>query len=230
MQIAVLKETAGKGTFCSLIMAVVVVKDILVFCCFAINLELSTVVHMSVPSVASVPNAAASGRCSNIKNANPLLTEDSERRAWLLPVITDTNSIGKDFAQVRSQPLAYKILWTRCRFSTGAADGREGRCCTQPPAAASVAASGVADAGHGRRRLAGLRAAGPRHQCAARPHHAGGRHQACIWVELLILQDRPYNILAWHRRSLNATILSTHARSCTSGECKEALRTQVSLS
>ena len=43
-QIAVLKETAGKGTFCSLVMAVVVVKDILVFCCFAVNLELSTVV------------------------------------------------------------------------------------------------------------------------------------------------------------------------------------------
>jgi hypothetical protein len=44
-QIAVLKETAGKGTFCSLVMAVVVVKDILVFCCFAVNLELSTVVR-----------------------------------------------------------------------------------------------------------------------------------------------------------------------------------------
>ena len=47
VQIAVLKETAGKGTFCSLVMAVVVVKDILVFCCFAVNLELSTVVSVS---------------------------------------------------------------------------------------------------------------------------------------------------------------------------------------
>lgn len=41
-QIAVLKETAGKGSFCSLVMAVVVAKDILVFCCFAINLEVAT--------------------------------------------------------------------------------------------------------------------------------------------------------------------------------------------
>ena len=49
MQIAVLKETAGKGTFCSLVMAVVVVKDILVFCCFAVNLEMSTVVSKSPP-------------------------------------------------------------------------------------------------------------------------------------------------------------------------------------
>jgi len=48
-QIAVLKETAGKGTFCSLVMAVVVVKDILVFCCFAVNLEMSTVVSTSRP-------------------------------------------------------------------------------------------------------------------------------------------------------------------------------------
>ena len=48
-QIAVLKETAGKGTFCSLVMAVVVVKDILVFCCFAVNLELSTVVRACCP-------------------------------------------------------------------------------------------------------------------------------------------------------------------------------------
>ncbi len=49
VQIAVLKETAGKGTFCSLVMAVVVVKDILVFCCFAVNLEMSTVVNTSAP-------------------------------------------------------------------------------------------------------------------------------------------------------------------------------------
>lgn len=44
LQIAVLAETEGKGSFCSMVMAVVVAKDILVFCCFAINLEAATAV------------------------------------------------------------------------------------------------------------------------------------------------------------------------------------------
>lgn len=48
-QIAVLKETEGKGSFCSLVMAVVVAKDVLLFCCFAINLEAATTVR-SFPS------------------------------------------------------------------------------------------------------------------------------------------------------------------------------------
>ena len=61
-QIAVLKETAGKGAFCSLVMAVVVVKDILVFCCFAVNLELSTVVRACRLPRPNVPCSVAAGQ------------------------------------------------------------------------------------------------------------------------------------------------------------------------
>ncbi|PSC70125.1 monovalent Cation:Proton antiporter-1 family [Micractinium conductrix] len=42
--IAVLKETDGKGPYCSLVMAVVVVKDVLLFACFAVNMELARAV------------------------------------------------------------------------------------------------------------------------------------------------------------------------------------------
>jgi Kef-type K+ transport system membrane component KefB len=42
--IAVLRETQGKGPFCSLALAVVVVKDILVFVAFAVNIEVAKVV------------------------------------------------------------------------------------------------------------------------------------------------------------------------------------------
>ncbi|KAK9840435.1 hypothetical protein WJX74_009901 [Apatococcus lobatus] len=38
--IAVLKETEGRGAYCSLVMAVIVVKDVVTFLCFAINIEL----------------------------------------------------------------------------------------------------------------------------------------------------------------------------------------------
>lgn len=44
MQIAVLKEVDGKGPFCSLVMAVVVVKDVVVIMGFALNLEIIRVV------------------------------------------------------------------------------------------------------------------------------------------------------------------------------------------
>ena len=44
LQIAVLKETDGRGPFCSLVMAVVVVKDVVTFVCFAINMEIAGVV------------------------------------------------------------------------------------------------------------------------------------------------------------------------------------------
>jgi hypothetical protein len=40
LQIAVLKEVEGKGPYCSLVMAVVVVKDVFLFAAFAINVEL----------------------------------------------------------------------------------------------------------------------------------------------------------------------------------------------
>ena len=45
MQIAVLKETEGKGPYCSLVMAVIVMKDVLVFMCFALNIEFARVVR-----------------------------------------------------------------------------------------------------------------------------------------------------------------------------------------
>ncbi len=44
-QIAVLKEMDGKGPFCSLVMAVVVVKDVVVIIAYAINVELIRVVR-----------------------------------------------------------------------------------------------------------------------------------------------------------------------------------------
>lgn len=39
-----LKETEGRGPYCSLVMAVVVTKDVLVFICFSLNVELSALV------------------------------------------------------------------------------------------------------------------------------------------------------------------------------------------
>ena len=49
---AVLKETEGRGPFASLIMAVVIVKDVVVFVCFAINIEMADAVSLSaIPSV-----------------------------------------------------------------------------------------------------------------------------------------------------------------------------------
>ena len=41
LQIAVLKELEGKGTYCSLVAAGVVVKDVLLFAAFAVNVELA---------------------------------------------------------------------------------------------------------------------------------------------------------------------------------------------
>ena len=49
---AVLKETEGRGPFASLVMAVVIVKDVVVFVCFAINIEMADAVSLAViPSV-----------------------------------------------------------------------------------------------------------------------------------------------------------------------------------
>jgi hypothetical protein len=48
-QIAVLKETEGKGPYCSLVMAVVVVKDVLLFAAFAVNVELFKAVSWAAP-------------------------------------------------------------------------------------------------------------------------------------------------------------------------------------
>lgn len=44
-QIAVLRETEGQGPFCSLVLAVVVVKDVVVFVAFATNLEVASAVR-----------------------------------------------------------------------------------------------------------------------------------------------------------------------------------------
>ena len=46
---AVLKETDGRGPFSSLTMAVVIVKDVVVFVCFAINIEMADVVRLPLP-------------------------------------------------------------------------------------------------------------------------------------------------------------------------------------
>lgn len=43
-----LKETEGKGPYCSLVMAVVVVKDVLLFVTFAVNIELARAVTPAV--------------------------------------------------------------------------------------------------------------------------------------------------------------------------------------
>ena len=60
---AVLKETEGRGPFASLIMAVVIVKDVVVFVCFAINIEMADAVSLSaIPSV-------------NPRSTAPLLTK-----------------------------------------------------------------------------------------------------------------------------------------------------------
>lgn len=50
-----LRETDGKGPYCSLVMAVVVVKDVVVFLCFAINIEFVRVVRALVPTVPALP-------------------------------------------------------------------------------------------------------------------------------------------------------------------------------
>ncbi len=55
-QIAVLKEVDGKGPFCSLVMAVVVVKDVIVIIAYAINVELIRVV--SAEGCLPAPGAA----------------------------------------------------------------------------------------------------------------------------------------------------------------------------
>ena len=45
VQVAVIRETDAKGPFCTLVMSVVVIKDVLLFVCFAINVEFARVVR-----------------------------------------------------------------------------------------------------------------------------------------------------------------------------------------
>lgn len=47
LQIAVVRETDAKGPFCSTVLAVVVVKDVLLFICLAMNLEFANIVSSS---------------------------------------------------------------------------------------------------------------------------------------------------------------------------------------
>jgi len=54
-QIAVLRETEGQGPFCSLVLAVVVVKDVVVFVAFATNLEVASAVRAVEGDEASKP-------------------------------------------------------------------------------------------------------------------------------------------------------------------------------
>lgn len=46
-QIAVMRESDARGPFCSTVMAVVVVKDVLLFVCLAMNLEFANMVRRS---------------------------------------------------------------------------------------------------------------------------------------------------------------------------------------
>ena len=57
-QIAVLKEIEGKGPYCSLVMAVVVVKDVLLFAAFAVNIELAKVVSVTAAQAVAVLRAS----------------------------------------------------------------------------------------------------------------------------------------------------------------------------
>lgn len=50
MQIAVLKDMDAKGPFCSLVMGVVVLKDVVVIVAFAINMRLVPLVSSTVSS------------------------------------------------------------------------------------------------------------------------------------------------------------------------------------
>ena len=47
IQIAVIRESDARGPFCSTVMAVVVVKDVLLFVCLATNLEFANMVRGS---------------------------------------------------------------------------------------------------------------------------------------------------------------------------------------
>ena len=49
LQIAVVRETDAKGPFSSTVLAVVVVKDVLLFICLAMNLEFATMVSTAEP-------------------------------------------------------------------------------------------------------------------------------------------------------------------------------------
>ena len=68
-QVAVLRETDGKGPYCSLVMAVVVMKDVLVFVCFAINIE-----YVRVVSACS-PLSPLQDDCDSRARANESLTQ-----------------------------------------------------------------------------------------------------------------------------------------------------------
>ena len=46
LQIAVVRETDAKGPFCATVLAVVVVKDVLLFICLAMNLEVANMVPL----------------------------------------------------------------------------------------------------------------------------------------------------------------------------------------
>lgn len=85
-QIAVLKEMDGKGPFCSLVMAVVVVKDVIVIIAFALNIEL--IRSVSVMAGFSLYTACKELCCygsrvqrSNVQPALPSMCRPSYRGA-----------------------------------------------------------------------------------------------------------------------------------------------------
>ena len=54
LQIAVMRESDARGPFCSTVMAVVVVKDVLLFVCLAMNLEFANMVSHQQSSLSEL--------------------------------------------------------------------------------------------------------------------------------------------------------------------------------
>ena len=97
---AVLKETEGRGPFASLIMAVVIVKDVVVFVCFAINIEMADVV--SPPVIPSVNHrglsccSPASCRLKTVPNE-----EDQHTESKALRPLQGANLTYQDLPELR---------------------------------------------------------------------------------------------------------------------------------
>ena len=108
VQMAVLKETEGRGPFASLIMAVVIVKDVVVFVCFAVNIEMADLVSLSVTPFVNhrgLPHwSPQSCRLTTVPNQEELHNEmrgsqalawrpfDVSRLAWVAQVIKKAES------------------------------------------------------------------------------------------------------------------------------------------
>lgn len=99
LQIAVLKETDGKGPYCSLVMAVVVVKDVLLFAVFATNVELAKAVTSVVRWRVLPGSSAATGHAASAVNgACKPSRRDRPRSELLMPPCLPAGLQGSDAA------------------------------------------------------------------------------------------------------------------------------------